>query len=508
MDSVDEYREKYELAKRRIISSLDRLRRLGFFEDYSNLTSEELFEKIRNGELGREWPGPWESIEEAKRLLVGARDLVEDGGKTRILTTEETAEKEYKDTIERLMELADFEIDYAMMMYDTKRVIKRSAEVKPEYRGRGLEFFEELVRISRGMFNPDEVKEEMWWESILKEDEHGYESLHTYIPIRFKFRGKEYLVKILFKDECMYPDIAVKQINELIKDTGYQYYISYQYEDILLLMLTEEEAKKLTDDFLGKANCKLEVVRAELLPVQKSLEVDNTTRKLFIESIDYLKRMDFFEDYKNLTSEEIFERIRRGEIGREWLGWGSKELSPEEKRRKQRAYYNEPFAYDRYIACHDKRRVFFESMERYCPEDIGVELLEKLAWISRGVFNPTEIKEGRTRYAKDYWTLPIHFKFRGKELKIKLVRSAVLNLDLIASQINELIKDTGYQYYTFDRAFYDNILMLVLTEKEAIKLIKERGWRLWVFRERNFKGRRNLPPIEPLEPPSKSSFHI
>jgi len=240
MDSVDEYREKYELAKRRIISSLDRLRRLGFFEDYSNLTSEELFEKIRNGELGREWPGPWESIEEAKRLLVGARDLVEDGGKTRILTTEETAEKEYKESIEEWMKKDDFDIDAEVMAYDTKRVILEDVETS-SYRGFGLEFLQRLVQISRGAFNPTDVREgkkifgrkHTWWK----------------VPVYFKFRGQEYSDEFIYSASINIDSVAGR-INELIKDTGYQYYriCLFDSSNLSVVVLTEEEVKKLVEE--------------------------------------------------------------------------------------------------------------------------------------------------------------------------------------------------------------------------------------------------------------------
>ncbi len=37
-------------------------------------------------------------------------------------------------------------------------------------------------------------------------------------------------------------------------------------------------------------------------------------RKRFIESIEYLRKMGFFEDYSGLSSEEILERIFSGEI--------------------------------------------------------------------------------------------------------------------------------------------------------------------------------------------------
>ncbi|MBO3832183.1 MAG: hypothetical protein FGF51_02185 [Candidatus Brockarchaeota archaeon] len=38
-------------VKRRLIESLDYLRNMGFFRDYSNSTSEEILEKIFYGEI-------------------------------------------------------------------------------------------------------------------------------------------------------------------------------------------------------------------------------------------------------------------------------------------------------------------------------------------------------------------------------------------------------------------------------------------------------------------------
>lgn len=61
--------------------------------------------------------------------------------------------------------------------------------------------------------------------------------------------------------------------------------------------------------------------------------VNSELRKRFIESIDYLRKMDFFKDYSNLSSEEIFERILSGEInyGTQWFV----EEWPEEKRKRE-----------------------------------------------------------------------------------------------------------------------------------------------------------------------------
>ncbi|MCX8182790.1 MAG: hypothetical protein N3D12_06710, partial [Candidatus Methanomethyliaceae archaeon] len=52
-------------------------------------------------------------------------------------------------------------------------------------------------------------------------------------------------------------------------------------------------------------------------------------RKRFIDSIEYLKKLDFFQDYSHLSSEEILEKIFSGEINYMywWREWG-KERHP------------------------------------------------------------------------------------------------------------------------------------------------------------------------------------
>ncbi|MBO3841498.1 MAG: hypothetical protein FGF48_03675 [Candidatus Brockarchaeota archaeon] len=52
--------------------------------------------------------------------------------------------------------------------------------------------------------------------------------------------------------------------------------------------------------------------------------VNPKVKKRLINSLDYLRKMNFFKDYSNLTSEEILEKIFSGEIGyKNW--WGEKE---------------------------------------------------------------------------------------------------------------------------------------------------------------------------------------
>ncbi len=42
--------------------------------------------------------------------------------------------------------------------------------------------------------------------------------------------------------------------------------------------------------------------------------IDPGLERRFVSSIEYLRRMNFFKEYFDLTSEEIFEKILNGEI--------------------------------------------------------------------------------------------------------------------------------------------------------------------------------------------------
>ncbi|MEM2920841.1 MAG: hypothetical protein QXF26_00820, partial [Candidatus Bathyarchaeia archaeon] len=182
-------------------------------------------------------------------------------------------------------------------------------------------------------------------------------------------------------------------------------------------------------------------------------------------------------------SEEIFEEIKNGEIGRDWLEWWGPKAWPPKREEVVFSWrsYDEPYEYDYYIACHDTKRVFFESWEGYNPrEGDSKELLEKLAWISRGAFSPTDVREGKKKFGRKHtwWKVPVHFKFRGREYSDEFIYSAGINTDFVAGWINKLIKDTGYQYYRICLFDDSNLSIVALTEEEAKKLVEERGWGL------------------------------
>ncbi|MBO3842933.1 MAG: hypothetical protein FGF48_11065 [Candidatus Brockarchaeota archaeon] len=228
-------------------------------------------------------------------------------------------------------------------------------------------------------------------------------------------------------------------------------------------------------------------------------------RKRFIDSIEYLRKMDFFKDYSDLTSEEILEKIFEGEIDYE-VHWFV-ETWPEEEQRKERGtrgrYLRESleeredywmnasdFKVDEELSFFDVHRVFVEDTKAVIRKGMCEILLRKLARISRDVFNPRYIREEMLKWeepppalGKAYfsggWIFRILFEFRGKEHLVEFYSDGkYLFMNPAIKMINELIKDTGYQYYhipDFDYTVYG-----VFSEDEAVKLKRERGWKLYL----------------------------
>lgn len=215
-------------------------------------------------------------------------------------------------------------------------------------------------------------------------------------------------------------------------------------------------------------------------------------RERFVGSIEYLRKLGFFEDYSNLTSEEIFEKIRRGEMGREWFGY--EEIDEKkwreyiDKKLKQKEIRSEEALVDYVIVGYDAKRVFDEDVEVDPRQGIGIDQLNKLSGISRGVFKPTDIREEWGEWkGEDSWRHPlegkcckVYFNWRGEKyfVMLKFHRDFLL-LHLTVDRINEIMRDTGYQYYYFP-GFTMEAPMVVLTEDEAKKL-RERGWVLRLY---------------------------
>ncbi|MEM2088858.1 MAG: hypothetical protein QXF52_09365 [Thermoproteota archaeon] len=188
-------------------------------------------------------------------------------------------------------------------------------------------------------------------------------------------------------------------------------------------------------------------------------------RQRFIESIEYLRKLGFFEEYSNLTSEEIFEKLRDRSIL-------LKNLKEEDWKKES------VFEMDRFIATHDFKRIWGRDAELgYLPSsEDEMRFLRELAEISRGVFQPSNM-----RCKKDMWGERICFTFRGKEHEVMFTyREDFLNIERLLSQLNKVMEATGYKYYLIGSG--DQFaFVVVLTPEEAEKLRRERGWRLYEY---------------------------
>ncbi|MBO3832876.1 MAG: hypothetical protein FGF51_05760 [Candidatus Brockarchaeota archaeon] len=196
----------------------------------------------------------------------------------------------------------------------------------------------------------------------------------------------------------------------------------------------------------------------------------SSVRQRFIESIEYLRQLGFFEDYSNLTSEEIFEKIREGSILLKNLR--------EEDWAKESTY-----EIDSLLATYDRKRIWGRDIELGChpTSDEEVEFLKELAQISRGAFQPTDI-EWRKEH---YHGCGVYFTFNGKRHVVRFSYSHggdFLEIGELLYQINEIIKDTGYSYYLLGGSG-QFAFVVVLSKEEKEKLVKERNWKLFTPRK-------------------------
>lgn len=217
--------------------------------------------------------------------------------------------------------------------------------------------------------------------------------------------------------------------------------------------------------------------------------VDPKLRKRFVDSIDYLRKMDFFKDYSDLSSEEILERIFSGEINYPHSWWYEEPRVFSEKPepilhgpsllisiKDHQKYWMKAsdFEIDRLLIPFDTKRVMKENAETSIDDNIGTALLKRLARISRGVFQPTNISSMWLTPKRSKWLVQeVSFDFKGKRHSIEIVLQYDYIEDMGLRELNELIEKTGYKYYQVEQ---DYIIVVVLT-KEAEKLEKERGWK-------------------------------
>ncbi|MBO3797463.1 MAG: hypothetical protein QXI42_06560 [Thermoproteota archaeon] len=223
-------------------------------------------------------------------------------------------------------------------------------------------------------------------------------------------------------------------------------------------------------------------------------------RKRFVDSIEYLRKMDFFRDYSNLSSEEIFDRILNGEM--EYMDWweewkkehpveggaggksnfypyshGSSLLISIEK--NQASWMKKSDAkIDYEMIQFDTKRVMVEDPEtRGFIDEMGIAIINRLSRISRGIFQPISVSSRWTLPPELKWCVnEVSFDYKGRRHTIQIVLRHDFIEDMGLRELNEIIEDTGYQYYQINERDVDYYVVVVLTKEEAEKLERERGW--------------------------------
>lgn len=128
--------------RRRFVDSIEYLRKMDFFQDYSNLSSEEILDKIFGGGINYKYR--WrEELDEEPVLLRG-----------RVL--KEAIEKDE----DLWMKSSDAEIDYWIIPFDTKRTIREKLETSFSEET-GVVILNGLVRISKASLTDDRYPSKM-----------------------------------------------------------------------------------------------------------------------------------------------------------------------------------------------------------------------------------------------------------------------------------------------------------------------------------------------------------
>ncbi|MCX6377570.1 MAG: hypothetical protein NTU88_16300, partial [Armatimonadetes bacterium] len=180
-------------------------------------------------------------------------------------------------------------------------------------------------------------------------------------------------------------------------------------------------------------------------------------KKKPLEAVRYLRKMGFFSEYASLPDEELVSRLEQ----------------------MYQENYEGPLddsegLLDVDLLTFDKTRVWYQDIE--CDVDMGQDVyvwaLERLAAISRGAFQPKNIKES---WESEEGPIEVSFTLNGE----KQVVHPGFNYDYLDSgildDINRMIKDSGYFFFIYP-PFAQSAFITVLTMKELRKLITERRW--------------------------------
>jgi hypothetical protein len=133
---------------------------------------------------------------------------------------------------------------------------------------------------------------------------------------------------------------------------------------------------------------------------------------------------------------------------------------------------------DLWIAAEDETRVWYRDLEAGAGPDANeyADALKEWGHISRGAFEPKDIRETWTAIEEHLYHLKISFQWKGVPHTIEIDTPLEwINLEVLEA-VNKLIRDSGIQlhtYVSFDQCAY--IVSLTAAEKAALE--QKRGWK-------------------------------
>ncbi|MEM2936270.1 MAG: hypothetical protein QW231_03740, partial [Candidatus Bathyarchaeia archaeon] len=159
---------------------------------------------------------------------------------------ERPLEEMFEEREEHWMKASDFEVDLRLAFFDSKRFFVEDDETVIE-RGMCKMLMRKLARISRGVFKPTYIREKMleWkWEPPPALGKAYHDAGFTF-KVCFRFKGEEHSAEFYSDGDYLHMDPLVRKINELIKDTGYQYYCPGDSNYIVYAVFSSDEVERL-----------------------------------------------------------------------------------------------------------------------------------------------------------------------------------------------------------------------------------------------------------------------
>ncbi|NOU67745.1 hypothetical protein GC096_27340 [Paenibacillus sp. LMG 31461] len=179
-----------------------------------------------------------------------------------------------------------------------------------------------------------------------------------------------------------------------------------------------------------------------------------------LDAAHYYRNLGFFENVKGLTSQEFDNKML--ELQKKFTDWNPFDSSE---------YYNDLAELSLLIA--DEDRVWVEDWDL----DVGkgkeayVTTLGQWSKISRGAFQPTDIKE---TWDAEEGPITVSFKLNGQERVIHPEHAgSYMNTYGLLKEINNMIKASGYQFAAVENDD-EEVMVIALKAEEKMKLQQDR----------------------------------